>query len=129
MSNSLKKSKESMDAKQLIKKNAKKDKKEKPSPDKETKATYEKSNKTDNQRIKDNSESKDNTGTKHNKLPLIKKNLKGGNVVRASIDMINSMTALGRSIFSEIRDIKNIPADINNVAAATSVPNNNLKVR
>lgn len=128
MSNSLKKSKESMDAKQLIKKNAKKDKKGKPSPDKETKATYEKSNKID-KRIKDNSGSKDNTGTKHNKLPLIKKNLKGGNVVRASIDMINSMTALGRSIFSEIRDIKNIPADINNVAAATSVPNNNLKVR
>ncbi len=58
------------------------------------------------------------------------KNLKGGgDIVTASINMINSMIGLGDSIFSEIRDIKNIPSDINNVASTTSVPNNNLQVK
>jgi len=58
-----------------------------------------------------------------------KYNMKGsGNIITASIDMINDMTALGRSIFGEISSIKNIPDDINNVASAEPVPNNNLEV-
>lgn len=78
-----------------------------------------------------NSKSKDvssNKKLKSSNSPNTKYNMRGGNVIRAVGDMVNSMTALGRSIFGEIQSIKNIPADINNVASATPIPNNNLKV-
>jgi hypothetical protein len=53
----------------------------------------------------------------------------GGDVIGASINIINSMEALGKSIFDEIRSIQSIPTDINNVASVKSIPNNNLEVK
>ena len=41
----------------------------------------------------------------------------GADVVSASIDMINSMIGLGKSIFTEINSITNIQSDINNGAS------------
>lgn len=51
-----------------------------------------------------------------------------GDIIGASIDMIDRMTDLGNSIFGEIASIQKIPQDINNVASVKSVPNNNLTV-
>lgn len=49
----------------------------------------------------------------------------GGNVINASIDLINAMTELGTSIFTEIRAITNIQHDLNNgVASSKGIPNN-----
>jgi hypothetical protein len=50
-----------------------------------------------------------------------KKIYKGGDVVRASLDVIDSMKSLGNSIFNEIRSITNIQSDINNVSERTAV--------
>jgi hypothetical protein len=44
----------------------------------------------------------------------------GDNVIDASIDIINSMIALGQSIFTEIDSITHIQSDINNVSKTTS---------
>ena len=43
----------------------------------------------------------------------------GGDVIGASIDMIQSMIGLGQSIFGEIHSITNIQSDINNGASAS----------
>jgi len=144
MNKLLKKCKESMDTKESIKKSKQSkymEKIEKMEKKESTKSieikeyikkdTIKRINKNHTQTKSATEKTKkiDNRSIKQNKLLLIKKNLKGGNVIRASTDLINSMKALCRSIFSEIGDIKTIPADINNVASATPIPNNNLKVR
>jgi len=75
---------------------------------------------------------KDKLSIKKNKSnDLISKKYKmtgAGDVIGASMNMINSMKDLGKSIFDEIRSIQNIPQDINNVASVKAVPNNNLQV-
>jgi hypothetical protein len=56
-------------------------------------------------------------------LKKIKKNkntnkqIGGADVISASVDLINSMKTLGRTIFTEITSITNIQNDINNVAS------------
>jgi hypothetical protein len=51
----------------------------------------------------------------------------GGNVIRASIDLINSLQDLGKSIFTEINAITNISSDINTVAASQkNTPNDSI---
>ena len=55
--------------------------------------------------------------------------ISGGNVVAASISMINAMQDLGISIFNELGAIREIPKDVNNATATTSIPNNNLKIK
>ena len=42
----------------------------------------------------------------------------GGNVIKASVDLINSMKDLGKSIFTEINAITNIKSDIDSVGAS-----------
>jgi hypothetical protein len=49
----------------------------------------------------------------------------GANVVSASISLVNSMKNLGNSIFTEIKAITNIGADLNN-ATTKNVPVNNI---
>ena len=44
---------------------------------------------------------------------------KGGDVIGASVDLIDNMTSLGRSIFGEITSITHVQDDINNVATPT----------
>ena len=54
------------------------------------------------------------------KIKNLKKNnnlQKGGNVITASVDVVNSITSLGKSIFGEIKAITNIQSDINNAAS------------
>ena len=48
------------------------------------------------------------------KFKKIRNLQKGGNVISASVDVVNSMTSLGKSIFGEIKAITNIQSDINN---------------
>lgn len=51
----------------------------------------------------------------------------GGNVIQASIDLINSLQDLGKSIFTEINAITNISSDINTVAASQkNTPNDSI---
>ena len=51
----------------------------------------------------------------------------GGNVIRASIDLINSMKDFSKSIFTEIHAITNIKSDIDSVAASQkNTPNNSI---
>jgi hypothetical protein len=51
----------------------------------------------------------------------------GGNVIQASIDLINSLKDLGKSIFTEINSITNISSDINTVAASQkNTPNDSI---
>jgi hypothetical protein len=42
---------------------------------------------------------------------------KGGDVIGASIDLVNSLRDLGNTIFNEIHSITNIESDINNAAS------------
>jgi len=59
------------------------------------------------------------------KNKIIKKNKKqlGGDVISASIDLINSFEVLGKSIYNELYSIKNIQSDINNVGQTTKLSN------
>lgn len=55
---------------------------------------------------------------------LIKQN--GGNdVIHASIDLINSMVDLGKSIFVEINSISNVSSQLNNGAIPNEFPAKN----
>lgn len=58
------------------------------------------------------------------KLKKTRKLQKGGNVIRASVDVVKSITGLGNAIFAEIKSITNISSDINNAASPKqSTPN------
>lgn len=48
---------------------------------------------------------------------------KGGDVVGASMELVNSMIDLGNSIFTEISAITNISSDINGMTSNEGVPN------
>ena len=57
-----------------------------------------------------------------------KKKQKGGtDVVTASVDVINSMIGLGKSIFTEINSIANIKNDIDNVSQQTDIPGSSVQ--
>ena len=59
----------------------------------------------------------------NNKNKKIKIKQKGGeDIVRASSDLVSSMAALGKSIFTEIYSITNIQNNINNVSRETAIP-------
>ena len=46
----------------------------------------------------------------------------GDNVISASIDAVNAMKSLGKSIFNEIYSITHIQQQINNVSQVTAIP-------
>ena len=50
---------------------------------------------------------------------ILKKQTGGDNVVNASINLVNSMVELGRSIFTEIDSLKNFGNELNNVSLVT----------
>lgn len=56
-----------------------------------------------------------------------RKKQSGGNVVNASVDVINSMIGLGKSIFTEINSIANIKNDIDNVSQQTDLPGSSIQ--
>ena len=61
---------------------------------------------------------------------MTKKKQIGGdknNVITASVDIIKSMTELGKSIFTEISSITNIQSDINNGTNSSSPVINSVK--
>ena len=61
---------------------------------------------------------KDIINKKKKKIISLKKKQHGGNdVVSATINLIDSMVDLGKSIFGEIKSLTNISSDINNGAA------------
>ena len=57
------------------------------------------------------------------KNKIIKKNKKqlGGDIISASIDLINSFEVLGKSIYNELYSIQHIQSDINNVGQTTKL--------
>ena len=47
----------------------------------------------------------------------------GTDIISASVNTINSMIQLGKSIFTEIDSITHINQQINNVSASEAIPN------
>lgn len=76
--------------------------------------------KNDDKKVKNDEKIKNN---KNDKKQVIKnkkveskiKTQAGGNVVKASMDVINSFKNLGNSIFKEIHSLTNMQSDINTV--------------
>jgi hypothetical protein len=64
---------------------------------------------------------------KKKNITKLKKQKGGTDVVTASIDVINSMIGVGKSIFAEINSIANIKNDIDNVSQQTDIPGSNVQ--
>ena len=80
------------------------------------------SNKIIKQNNNKNIKKNNNTNKNNNKKNKVKQN--GGNVIQASIDLVDSMKSLGKSIFDEIKSITHIKNDMNSAATSTqSTPN------
>ena len=64
---------------------------------------------------------------KKKNITKLKKQKGGTDVVTASIDVINSMIGVGKSIFAEINSIANIKNDIDNVSQQTDLPGSSVQ--